>query len=545
MSTIGNIIPTLSTSSLLTANSTWTSEGQQLGVWNCLSIMINTDVDGYLTVSWSAYGSVYDYSTTYNVYAGQEFYSAVTPISAWCKLSYKNSATNQALFRLYTYGTPTNNATTLVIPPGSNFNIRNLPLGGFNDILVSQDIPEVSYSFDYGSPSATRTFLNTAGWHLPYPDITGISSGSYDINIKNGVLNSALILASAPSDYLWSAIQGKLIRARRGQAMRCRFTAQYILAPLPKYGPNPSMLMVGMGYTTSAGVLTDGFYFGYSDPTSLQATGAFSVCMVNAGVKTSVLQTNWNIDRCDGTQVLPLMVWENLNNFQITTQGMGAGTTIFAIENPRTGVIYPVHAMFLTNTATYTPNPITKPSCYSLGLSMGGNYTVGSLPISQTDWFGITGMAIFREGPIGNIDTTFSHTTSGVTSSTSESAFVRYRNNTTWYGKDNRVPIKLRNVCAVSSSQGVLIRMFQYNTSTSAALADIDQYLTSLQVSSTITSTILDGILISSFIIGVSDVMVDLNKYDIILDPGDTLVLTTQSFFSSVNVAATLTFSNL
>lgn len=548
MAAIGNIIKELSYTTPLIAGASWQSEPQQLGIWNCVTILINTDADGYLTVSWSPYGKTFDLSAAYNVYAGVPFYITLTPISAWCKLTYNNGVANQTLFHLSSYGTTTNNATTLVVPPGTNFNIKNLPLGAFYGVETFSDVPQINYSFDYADPVASWSKIRLNTWKLPYPDIRGYSLNNYDMRVVSGVLCNRLQPIGTGSDYVWSTLQGRSIRAKRGQGMRARFTGQFYVYP-SRNGPNPPLEMIGLGYTNmTSGALVDGFYFGYVD-TSATLPQGFGIAVVSNGTKSTILQNQWNVDRCDGTQSMPDMTWSNLNMFQISTQGFGAGTTTFAIENPRTGVIYPVHQLFLTTTGGTQPtSPSTKsqPLAYSLGFSMGGNYTVGSTPLIDNDWIGTTGMCISRQGPLEIRDVFTNYIIKNYATSATETAVVKFRNAVAWYSINNRVPVMLKAIYGGPSSSKVVIRLYMYNSSTTSGIySDVDIYNTPMQYNTNITGTVTDGYRVCTLIMSTQTTEYDLVDYDLVLDVGDYLTCTVEQLTSSNNLSLVFVFVNL
>lgn len=75
---------------------------------------------------------------------------------------------------------------------------------------------------------------------------------------------------------------------------------------------------------------------------------------------TSIPRSNWNKDKCDGTDFLPLIDWSKGNVFQIKYQWLGYGFVSFYLENPNTGNITLVHEYKYPNTNT-TPS-ISNPS---------------------------------------------------------------------------------------------------------------------------------------------------------------------------------------
>lgn len=91
---------------------------------------------------------------------------------------------------------------------------------------------------------------------------------------------------------------------------------------------------------------------------TIQVTG-------DTGTFTTIPRLSWNEDKCDGTDVLPLIDWSKGNVFQIKYQWLGYGFVSFYLENPNTSNISLVHQYKYPNTNT-TPS-INNPSLQFLG----------------------------------------------------------------------------------------------------------------------------------------------------------------------------------
>jgi hypothetical protein len=85
----------------------------------------------------------------------------------------------------------------------------------------------------------------------------------------------------------------------------------------------------------------------------------------DTGTFTTIPRLSWNEDKCDGTDVLPLIDWSKGNVFQIKYQWLGYGFVSFYLENPNTSNISLVHQYKYPNTNT-TPS-IDNPSLQFLG----------------------------------------------------------------------------------------------------------------------------------------------------------------------------------
>lgn len=64
--------------------------------------------------------------------------------------------------------------------------------------------------------------------------------------------------------------------------------------------------------------------------------------------------SEWNIDKADGTSILPSIDYTNGNVYRITYQWLGYGMINYFIENPVNGMFQPVHKIRFSNTGTNT-----------------------------------------------------------------------------------------------------------------------------------------------------------------------------------------------
>ena len=65
---------------------------------------------------------------------------------------------------------------------------------------------------------------------------------------------------------------------------------------------------------------------------------------------TQIAQTDWNLDKANGTGDLPNIDWSLGNVYQIRYQWLGYGSITFYIEEPTTGFYVPVHRIQYANT---------------------------------------------------------------------------------------------------------------------------------------------------------------------------------------------------
>ena len=162
-----------------------------------------------------------------------------------------------------------------------------------------------------------------------------------------------------------------------------------------------------VGSTQYLGVLNniDGFAFGYQD-------NVFGVLHRNAN-KTSpddeifIPQTSWNVDKSDGSDVLPLIDWTKGNVFKIQYQYLGFGIINFFVEKPDTGRFTLVHKIHYANSNTVpsvsnpnlpyrmivqntTNNTNIVLRGGSIGMNIEGRHPRGLIPLSYYNTLGAT-----------------------------------------------------------------------------------------------------------------------------------------------------------
>lgn len=89
--------------------------------------------------------------------------------------------------------------------------------------------------------------------------------------------------------------------------------------------------------------------FSYTEGTT-GATGTLSQAVTGQDFTEEVIpQSTWNLDKADGTEILPDIDWSFGNVFQIRYQWLGYGAITFFLEAPGTGNLLPVHRVAYAN----------------------------------------------------------------------------------------------------------------------------------------------------------------------------------------------------
>jgi|694.fasta_scaffold10912_18 hypothetical protein len=170
----------------------------------------------------------------------------------------------------------------------------------------------------------------------------------------------------------------------------------------------------GVGTGWSADAISSSVYFISSRAASLggaysvannSIVGSFSSILTGAvGTQTFIPQSSWNIDRCDGTGPSSFVINPQKGNvYQIGFQYLGFGNAFFAIENPETGRMIPVHMIKNTNARTTPVLKNPQATTRVVSANIGATTSVSPKTLS---------MAAFTEGMVKKLDPRFAYSTS-------------------------------------------------------------------------------------------------------------------------------------
>ncbi len=430
MSGYSDVIKQLSTTTALNASEIWTSEKIIAGQYSSMTISHATDQDSTLTVYFSNDGANFDVIITRPLLAGAS-YDNILILGKWIKIAAQNvSITNQTYFRLYVYGSTQNTALTAQITGQGNnnpvFDIANLPRSAFGELKCEIDKNDYNFIFTYG----TSGHISTNDWKYPNTDLkaySGDTSGYLYFNDSSVTLsNLALqptkpaILYSSPATYV------------AGTGINARFTSRFKNASSRPVGSGCQYQLIGIGYHLN-GVIRDGYFFGNVNTAS--SDFQMGIHHFNRGVLTSYLQNAWNVDKCDGNNLMPVINWKDyINVFSIQMQYLGAGDIIFSIENPNTGLFQTVHIIKYANANNKTSlsNPALGMLMYARNddsFLLDDNIYSYSFKISnegeKTSYYDMNSVSVAK-----NI-------------SGSQNIMHLY-NNTTFFSSTNRVPLYLK-----------------------------------------------------------------------------------------------------
>jgi len=271
--------------------------------------------------------------------------------------------------------------------------------GIFGSKLVASRRPYLSSSFFY--PVRNNRIRDKS---------INLGSLSYDNNLF--VVNSGASTSS--SGYVETK---DIIRYRAGRDAEAMFTAIF---DNPVEGSNQHI-----------GVFSenDGFYLGYNDNT-------FMVCHRKGGVDNTVLQSDFNIDKLDGTGESDFVLnKQNINIYRINYGYLGIAPAVFSIYAGYDKGWVPFHAIDLSNkqNVTHVDNPYLPLACKVSNTTNNTNVNVkiGSIYAGVFD------------GDSGNTPDSTSREESarvaGTTTETGETTVLTVHNKDLFQGKSNYI----------------------------------------------------------------------------------------------------------
>ena len=379
----------------------------------------------------------------------------------------------------------------------ASFSIKD-PLTAFGELFVSEATPIVQGNFTYSIHSDLyATTLVASGTATQANGQAVISSGAST--------NSSARIASR-----------KVIRYKAGQGILCRFTAIFttgIAGNTQLIGPFDS---------------DNGFGFGMNGAT-------LSIFSRDAGSDTFVAQSNWNLDKVDGTGQSGFNLDITKGKvYSVEFQWLGYGQILYRIENPETGLFVPVHAIKYTNTAT-TPS-IRNPSITFCIESK--NTTNDTAIIINSSSYGA-----FIQGKRRLSGLTFgtSNSVTGIASG-AETVLFTLRSLATFESITNRVPVNLALLSiAQDSTKPGIFRLYLNGTIGSPTYADIDTDSSTMEKDT--AGTLTGGRVIFETVLGRTESKdISLIALDIQLNKGDTITVTAIPGVNSTDAFAALTW---
>jgi len=257
----------------------------------------------------------------------------------------------------------------------------------------------------------------------------------------------------------------------------------------------------------------NGFAFGYNGTT-------FGILRINNSTQTFTAQSNWNIDKADGSGIIDAIDFTKINVFKIAFQYLGGGTITFFIESPSTGIFERIHKIAYPNTSTVPSigNPNLPLTMYVSNGTTTSNMTLRSASMC--------GMIQGKNLQTALLSNTFTRT--GVNVTTSNTYMFSLRNNTTNGSVTNFIETFLKRLTFGSDGNAgamVVISLYSNMSLTNASFQAITNSIVSTDIAAT---AFTGGSLIFQTLANRNNqpIFEDLSAFNIIISPGDTVTLT-------------------
>jgi len=329
---------------------------------------------------------------------------------------------------------------------------------------------------------------------------TGSTTGSGSVTYNSGTTMLQINSGAATSS---SGVvkTRKLVKYRNGQGLIVRWTVVHDTA------------VSGNNQISGWGDASDGYFFGYSGTT-------FGILKRNSNTGNIFTpQTEWNIDRMDGTSSRnnpsgQLLDPTKGNVYQIQAQWLGFGAINLFIESNETGQLEPVHQIKYANSNTV---PSTINPSFPLWLESTNTTNNTNVVLKNSS------LAAFNEG-----DIRYTGPTKGFgngKASTTNTVQFSLRNPTTYKGKVNRGRIKLLSLNVYSDQANADPVRFQIQLDpivTGTSFTSFGQY-TAIETDIVGTLNTAGTVVFRTAISEVDGSTIDLSNYDIFLNPGETI----------------------
>lgn len=256
--------------------------------------------------------------------------------------------------------------------------------------------------------------------------------------------------------------------------------------------------------------------------TATGVAGSFTV--LQGGVsptETWTLQDVWNIDRADGTQMLPVLDTTKGNVYNINFQWLGFGRIKFQIEDPKTGMFVPVHVIEFANSST-TPSVENPNVQFTIDVNNGS--TTSNIVLSTPS----VGVAI--EGTpnnrLGIRNSAEGVHTENINISTKYNVLT-LRNNIIYNSLRNTSEILLENLTiGYSGTSGAIIRVYQgsvLNNTSGITWTDVNINRSIVSYTSDFV-TVTNGRLLYSIVLFPNQKEhINMTDYEFLLQPGEEI----------------------
>lgn len=544
----GTISTDNSTSTPLTAGSTFTGTAEEITNYAIFFVTVATDQDSAtdgLEIQQSHDGTNWDFIDYLNITGGDALVFPFNPAARYYRIVYTNGSVNQTYFRLQTifkqvYCKPSSHiiqdsiknddASELVkaVITGQRkdtSSFENVETDKFNrlqvqdktavtafgDLRTAEITPIIQLAFDYTVDNTELTTNTTAG------------TGTVTQSDASAVINSGTTASSTAElrSYLGA-------RYRAGLGGLARFTARFT---------------TGVASTSQwAGILDEsGSSYDFKNGFAIGYNGAdFGIARFQNDSLNFTALADCD-DPLDGTGHSEMTIDPTkLNVFYIQYQYLGAGAIRFFVEDDSTGQVFVFHTI---NYANKYIIPHVYNSNFYLRFFVDNKATTNELEI------GTCSCAYFTEGKTKYYEIQQPQFSTGLltlASVTTEVALFTIGNKSTYASKTNFIGAALeRLTIGVYSGTGNSIGKWRLIRNTTLggtpSYSDIDTNNSIMEIDTAGTTVSGGKTILSGSLFGNDDKTVeDISSYDIILNPGETLTLAVQNTNSSTFVGSLL-----
>lgn len=324
-------------------------------------------------------------------------------------------------------------------------------ISAFGDINTASFTPLVQLDFVYGINIQTgkSTIVNT---------------GIVDTNLSRLRLQTG---TSSTGSAIFESV--KPAKYRPGQGIDARFTFAF---DTPVANSRQEM---GMGN------LIDGYFFGYIGT-------QFGIIHRNNSVETFIPQSDWNVDKCDGTGASGIVLNPLLGNIgRVKYPFLGYGNIFFLIENPTTSLFMVVHVIHYVNTTKLVQLNNPNLQFWSRIVNSGNTSNL-------TMFCGSVG--VFLSGERKFLGATWGANNNKTGISTTSTNILTIKNCTTYNGITNKSLIRLKSISFASDSGNAIATLLVIKNAT---LGGTPSYTPRNGTTSNNGTTITNGSSVASF----------------------------------------------
>lgn len=506
-------------SSTMADGDIWNGLWEDTERYSQISTFVTTSSKVYVSFEYSSNASTLEY-TTNEVKAMSNKYNSINeiPIKKYFRIKLHNKENSAITVSL---------DTKLLVSPvdvsekitgtDDNYNFKGSVNCGFNKLNKTVPVKmgyrnemQIGFEEPYGSYGTLISEKYTPMVQLGYLYNTGqinpVTVGAGSIStVTNGYINISPIVSSGSYAY---ALSDKRVMVRTAQSCVSRFSTVFSAA----YAN--SIQLSGVGnfiYPTIQTYSENGIFFGYNGT-------SFGILHRNNNVNTWVLQSEWNVDKLNGTGTSSMILDPTKGNtYQIVYKNTGISNINCYIEDSDTGRFILVHIFKFSNTSTST---VIKNSSFNLIWAIYNTGTVST----RMSMLG-TGGTIYSEGTPLYLGPMFSDSAIRTLSGSTNHSIINIRCTTVMGSMYNYGYIRLKNLmisCSTASSNATTIKVV-INPTISGTLTWVSIHNDSMVQSCVTGTSMTGGYELKSYVTALAHINTVIDLSDITLEPLDVL----------------------